>query len=155
MTKTKAPAPTISTLLDTFCSNYEPAATPTTRARIERVRVDLEEHLEEEGNRILTDSQIELLASERELSGQGAFARTMHADDLFCTLDHYLHPTHAMIGLNARRCQIEFVGNLAQWLWNAKLVTNKTVSECAIIELEIALQKARAAVKQAGRRSRG
>ena len=155
MTKTSAPASTIATVLNLFCSAYKPDATPTTRTRIERVRADLEAHLEAEGNRILTGPQIDLLASERELSGPGAFVRTMHADDLFYTLDHYLHPTHAMTGLQARRCQIDFVARLAEWLWREKLVSDETVSDCAIIELEIALESARAIVKGTSRRSGG
>jgi hypothetical protein len=117
------------------------------------VRLDFQQHIEAEGTRILTSSQMALLAADRELSGQGAFSRTMHADDLYYTLDHYLHPTHALDGLAARRSQIDFVAELARWLWNAGFVSYETVSDCAVIELKIALDKARAAVKLASKRS--
>lgn len=66
----------------------------------------------------------------------------MHADDLYYSLDHYLAPTHAIIEAPDRRCQIEVIEHLADWLWRHRLVDYTNVSDCAVIELDIALATA-------------
>jgi hypothetical protein len=149
MTKTSVPSPTISLLLHEFFADYKPGASPAARARIAIVRVDLDRHLEAEGPRILTTGQLAILASEKQFGSPAAFARTMHADDLYYALSLYLDPASALDGLAERTTQLDVIAALAESLWSRRLVSNRNVSECAAIEFDIGLQRGRALIRAA------
>lgn len=141
--------PTISDIFEEFFGSYRRNASDTVRQRVSAVRTDLEAHLEAEGPRILTSGQLAILSKEREFAPESAFLRTMHADDLYYALQHYLHPAHAMAGLEQHEAQLDVVGALAEWLWRGRLIAGETVSECAIIEFDIAMSRSRDVVKAA------
>jgi hypothetical protein len=145
---------TIAQILEQFFASYRQNAGPAVRARVSAVREDLERHLESEGPRILTSAQLTLLSREREFAPDGAFRRTMHSDDLYYALEHYLHPAHAMAGLDQHEAQLDVVGALAEWLWRSRLIAGETVSECTIIEFDIAMTRSRDVVKAALRQRR-
>jgi hypothetical protein len=147
MKRTPLAAPNISNLLDDFFAGYQPGAPAAVQARIVAVRNDLTHHLDIEGPRILTTGQLAILNTEREFNRDGAFARTMHADDLYYALQHYLDPAHAFEEPAQRETQLDVVAALAASLWNRQLVSEANVSECTLIEFDIALKRGRDALK--------
>ena len=149
MTTTSTRNPTISDIFAQFFAGYRQNASAAVRKRVSAVRADLEAHLEEEGQRILTTGQLALLVKEREFAADTAFVRTMHADDLYYALEHYLHPAHAMVGVEQHEAQLDVVGALSEWLWRSRLISGETLSECAIIEFDIAMSRSRDVVKAA------
>jgi hypothetical protein len=154
MTKTPVINPSISTVLDDFFASYKPAASATLRKRIDLVRSDLLEHLELEGPRVLTTGQLAILGTEKQFNPEGAFARTMHPSDLYYALEHYLIPAHAQSGLEQRELQLDVVAALATKLWTERLISTNSVSECCIIEFDLAMSRARALVSSAKTRER-
>ena len=149
MTKTNVFIATIADVLDGFFANYQPGASPLARARINAVRSDFERHLEIEGPRILTSGQLAILNTEKQFKPESAFARTMHAVELYHTLEHYLDPAHAQLGLTQRETQVDVVAALAARLWGGPGVSERTVSECCVIELDLALARAREQIGEA------
>jgi hypothetical protein len=143
MTKAPALKPTISDLLDDFFVGYQPNAAVSVQARIDTVRRDLEQHLDLEGPRILTTGQLAILKTEKQFDPVGAFARTMHADDLYYALERYLQPVHAFEETSLRETQLDVVAALAESLWRSRFISAHNVSECTVIELEIALKRGR------------
>lgn len=143
MTKTPALIPTISDLLDDFFVSFQPNASVSVQNRIDSVRNDLEQHLDREGPGILTTGQLAILETEKQFDPVGAFARTMHADDLYYALEHYLDPAHAFEESALRETQLDVVAALAERLWRRRLVSADNVSECTVMELEIALKRGR------------
>jgi hypothetical protein len=148
MTKALVFIPTISDLLDDFFVGYQPNAPITVQARIDTVRSDLERHLDLEGPRILTTGQLAILKTEKQFDPVGAFARTMHADDLYYALERYLQPAHALEDTSLRETQLDVVAALAESLWRSRFISAHNVSECTVLELELALKRGRNALKQ-------
>ena len=154
MTKNLLIPPSISVVLNEFFESYKPAATHVLRKRIDLVRSDLASHLELEGPRSLTTGQLAILNTEKQFRRDDAFARTMHAPDLFYALEHYLIPAHAQAGLDQREVQLDVVAALAAKLWAERLISLSTVSECCVIEFDLAMKAARALVSDARLRER-
>ena len=154
MTKTPILNPTISDLLDDFFVGYQQNAPVAVHARIDSVRSDLERHLDLEGPRILTTGQLAILNTEKQFDPVGAFARTMHADDLFYALELYLQPANAFEDASLRETQLDVVAALAERLWRSPFISAENVSECTVIEIEIGLKRGRDALKLARRAAR-
>lgn len=149
MTKTTTVSPPISEILEQFFDGCEAEASAARRARNSAVRLDLEQYLEREGERILTDGQRAILNTERDFDRVGAFARTMHAADLFSALEHYLDPAHAFLGLEQRRVQVETIAALSASLLGGRWPWGEAVSECCLIEVDLAIRRARADLRHA------
>ena len=154
MTKTNVFTATISDVLDGFFANYLPGTSQLTRERINAVRVDFERHLEVEGPRILTPIQLAILNTEKQFKPEGAFARTMHAPELYHTLEHYLDPAHAQLGLQQREVQVDVIAALAARLWGGPGVSERTIAECCVIELDLAVARARERIRDANKLER-
>jgi hypothetical protein len=135
--------PTIAELLDEFFRLYKPTAARALRARIDLVRSHLGVHLEDDGPRELTTPQLIILEADKAFDPHGAFTRTMHAPELYYALARYLRPDSAMPGDAQRHTQVDVVAALAQFLWSRRLISLGTVSECDIIEFDIAMERAR------------
>jgi hypothetical protein len=148
MTKAPVLIPIISDLLDDFFAGYQPNAPVAVQARIDTVRRDLEQQLDLEGPRILTTGQLAILNTEKQFDPVGAFARTMHADDLYYALERYAQPAHAFEDASLRETQLDVVAALAASLWRSPFVSAHNVSECTVIELEIALKRGREKLKR-------
>ena len=58
--------------------------------RIEFVDASLRHYLETQGERVLVDDDVTLLHLERQFNRDGAFCRSMHADDLILMIAGYL-----------------------------------------------------------------
>ena len=135
--------PTISVLLDSFFGSYKPCAPRALRERIALVRSHLCDYLEENGPRELTGPQLVILEADRAFDPHGAFQRTMHAPELYFALARYLHPASALPGEAQRGTQVDVVAALASSLWSRRLISLGTVSECDVIEFDIAMERAR------------
>ena len=149
MTTTPVFPPTISDLLEQFFAGYQPKASEALRTRISIVRRQLEHTLEVEGLRVLTTPQLAIVESERQLDPEHAFARTMRADDLYYALPLCLDAEHALDSLLEREAQLDVIAALAESLWRRRLISDRTVSECAMIEFDIAVKRGRDFVKAA------
>jgi hypothetical protein len=100
-------------------------------------------HLEAEGPRELTSPQLLILEADRAFDPRGAFARTMHAPELYFALTRYLGADNAMSGDLQRHAPADVVAALASFLWSRRLISLGSVSECDIIEFDIAMGRAR------------
>ena len=143
MDKTTRIRPTIDELLEEFFRLYKPTAPRALRERIDLVRSHMSVHLENEGPRELTAPQLLILEADRAFDPNGAFARTMHAPELYFALTRYLGPESALPADLQRHTQLDVVGALASFLWSKRLISLGTVSECDIIEFDIAMERAR------------
>jgi hypothetical protein len=143
MDKTKRTDPTIAELVEEFFCLYKPTAPCALRKRIDLVRSHLGAQLEVAGARELTSGQLLLLEAERAFNPENAFARTMHAPELYFALSRYLGPDSAMSGDRQRNTRVDVVAALASFLWSRRLVFLGVVSECDVIEFDIAMGRAR------------
>jgi hypothetical protein len=148
MTKTPTIAQPICDLLDEFFGQYQPNAVPTVKGRIVAARVAIERALDVEGERILTSGHLATLNAERVINPEGAFSRTGRADDLYYALPLCLDPVHVLSSRAEREMQVDVVAALADFLWRRRLISGKRISECAIIEFDIAIERCRAALTQ-------
>ncbi|MFC0681731.1 hypothetical protein ACFFGH_28200 [Lysobacter korlensis] len=129
--------PTIDTILTEFFAAELEGKRGITRERIEFVDVSLRHFLEAAGEQVLVADDLILLATEREFEPEGAFARTMHADDLIFALAGYLNsmvPREPMV----LRVQLRMVDRLIGWMLGRHLVNHD--------ELVTPLMHARAAI---------
>jgi hypothetical protein len=149
MTKAHQISPSIDTVLDAFFAGYQPGASAAVRRRVDAARAALERSLEAEAARILTTPQLERLGVEMGIDPVGAVTRTMRPDDLYYALPLCLHPVHALDDLAERETQLDVIAALADYLWRARLITGKHISECTIIEFDIAIRRGREFVKTA------
>ena len=85
-----ASVPTIDDIFDFYLHAQVEDATGIRRLRVVLVESRLRECLENDGERILTASDRVLLEAERNFEAEGAFARTMHAEDLLFVLPIFL-----------------------------------------------------------------
>lgn len=143
MSKSTAIHPTIAELLEEFFGAYRRSADQSVRTRTALVREHLARHLEAEGPNELTNSQLALLEADRQFNPDGAFARTMHAAELYYVLSRYALPQFAMAGSLQRHAQLDVTSALAAHLWARRLISPANVSECAVIEFDIAMERAR------------
>jgi hypothetical protein len=146
MTKTPTIAQPICDLLDEFFAEYQPNAIAAVKPRIASARVSLERALDVEGERILTSGHLATLNAERAANPEGAFSRTGRADDLYYALPLCLDPVHLVGSRAERETQVDVIAALADFLWRRRLISGKRISECAIIEFDIAIERGRAAL---------
>ena len=143
MTKLDISRPTIAELLDTFAHDFLLNAKVRSRKRFPLIRAHLTRYLETDADNILTRHDLEILRAERELDPINAFARTMHADDLFYAMHDYFESAHALGPIEDRRAQLDIAAHLCQWLWDRHYVSEHTVDECAVLDVQFALRHAR------------
>jgi hypothetical protein len=143
MTQLDISRPTITQLLDEFEEDFLPIASVGSRKRFAMVRRNIQSHLEGEGHRFLMNSSHRILNAEFEANPVDAFVRTMHADDLFYNFPHYLAPEHAMQAPLDRRAQLDITSALSSWLQNKGYVDDRTIDECVLIDVNVALREGR------------
>ena len=144
--------PSVSALFDDFFSTFQSTADSEVKRRIGLVRRDLMDHMDEEGWRVLDPAQTVLLKTEQQFRSKGAFARSAHASDLFCILEHYLDPVHAQVGIEQRATQLDVVQALCDRLWSARLISTAMVRRQCRIEFETAMRRGRSQVAEARHR---
>jgi hypothetical protein len=143
MTQTDISRPTILELIPEFSEHHLLTGTPSSRKRLIKVMSHLTTYLEEEGDAFLTHSSRRILDAETELDPIAPFVRTMHADDLFYSLPHYLGPGHSFVTTMDRRAQIEIVVHLADWMRGQGYVDDRSIDECIGLDVASAVKRAR------------
>ncbi len=149
MTNTRAVRPPVSLILEEFFSDYKHVATPIERRRITLVRKDLTANLDDEGWRVLDDSQTAIFDVEKQLRPTGAFTRVAHAPELYSALAHYASPVHAQIGIDQRMAQLDVIEALTRVLWKGGYLSGQSVCAHCKLELEADVRKARELVREA------
>ena len=149
MTNTRSVRPSVAIILDEFFSDYKHVATDRERRRISLVRKDLTGHLDEEGWRVLDDSQTAIFDAERELRATGAFTRVAHAPELFSALAHYASPVHAQVGIDQRAVQLDVIEALERQLWKGGYLDGRSVCAHCKVELEADIRNGRKLVREA------
>ena len=115
--------PTIDEILRPFFDRRLEGTTGIKRQRIERVEQLLRTCLEAEGEQILVERDRTILAAERAFQAEGAFARTMRADDLAYVLPIFLEPPWLQPDRLLQRVQLHLADALTGHLVYGRLVT--------------------------------
>ncbi|MDM7990064.1 hypothetical protein [Arthrobacter sp. zg-Y877] len=131
----------VDSILNTFFAFSCAGKQVPTRARYLRVALQLRQYLEAEGPRILGEEDTALLALERSLEPEAAFARLFGAHELAYALSGFLEPEWLLPDLQDRRTQVALTPRLIQWLCNSALLDARRDSP--------AIRSARAAAAQA------
>jgi hypothetical protein len=122
------------------------------RERIEFVDVTLRHYLEAEGKRVLTPDDLTLLRCEREFDADGAFARTMHADDLILAIAGYLGAVAPCEPL-VLRAQLRTVERLIASVLAQRLVNAEDLV-CALLDARAAIDRRRRELRHPALRRR-
>lgn len=115
------------------------------RRRIESAERQLRQCLESDGPRSLTDGDKALLEVERQFDPAGAFARTMHADDLIFVLAGYVSEPWLLDDRLDRAAQLSFADSLADLILGRGLV-NRHECACPLLELRGGIRRAKIAL---------
>ena len=137
--------PSIDEILTAFFAREHAAASDALARRIERIERTLRSCLETDCDQALDDGGASLLAAERVLEPEGAFARSMRADDLVFALvvlleDRWL-PEHAA----DRRLHVRLALRLVDFLLERRLIDERDLA-CPLIELKVRVSRVRAAM---------
>jgi len=111
---------------------------PVTRQRITRVYQRLLDCLETDAETILVADDRVVLAAERELQPDGAFVRTMHAEDLLFGLESFLREPWLDPSRQERqdqRVQLRLTSGLIRLLVSARLIDRDRCA-CPLAELQ-------------------
>lgn len=123
------------------------------RRRIETAERQLRQCLESDGPRILTDGDKALLEIERQFAPAGAFARTMHADDLIFALTIYVHEPWLLDDRVDRAVQLRFADSLTGLIVGRRLIDRQQYA-CPLIDLRGGIDAAKAALSGERRAAR-
>jgi hypothetical protein len=137
--------PVIDDILQKFISAETEGTTGAARERIRFVDASLRHYLETQGERVLVDDDVTLLHLEREFAADGAFCRTMHADDLVLLVAGYLRAVMPREPL-VLRAQLRTVEHLLAAVLRQRLVNAE--------ELVLPLMDARDAIDRGWRELR-
>jgi hypothetical protein len=137
--------PNIDEILVEFFGREREGKRGLTLQRIDLAERMLRGFLEAEGNRILVDDDLVLLAAEREFEPDGAFVRTMHADDLIFALPIFLNSADSLEPLD-RRVQLRMADRLVGTILRKRLV-NQDELLCPLLEARVAIDSGRAQLR--------
>ena len=152
MSGTQTSGPTIDAILEAFFVERVVSASPMRQRRLRSLEYRLRDCLEVEGERILVTADLELLASEREFDPDGAFCRTMRADDLLFALPGFVE-RYVPEDLTDTRLQLATIEVLTAWLLRRRLIDQWRL-ECTLLDLEVALRHGRADLRRRRREVR-
>jgi hypothetical protein len=138
----KTSQPTIDDILHPFFDAKLAARLGITRQRIARVEQLLRECLESEGERVLIDRDRVVLATEREFASEGAFARTMHADDLVYVISIFLELPWLQSDPQLQRAQLAVAEWLTARLVNGRLMDHSDLA-CPLLDIRASIDRAR------------
>jgi hypothetical protein len=137
--------PHIDEILVAFFDREREGKKGLTLQRIDLVERMLRQFLDAEGNRVLVDDDRILLEAEREFEPDGAFARTMHADDLVFALPIFLDSSDMLEPLD-RRVQLRMADRLVGTILRGRLV-NQDELLCPLLEARVAIDNGRAQLR--------
>lgn len=134
---------TIDDILHSFFLTEGFGKKGTAHRRIRFVELTLREYLEESGSGILTTWDRALLALEVLDEPNGAFCRTMHADDLVFALPGYLRLSP--LDTTDRRTQLRVVEHLVAFIKRCALIDEQDMA-CPLLEVGAAILDGRRAL---------
>ena len=134
---------TIDDILHSFFLTESFGKTGTAYRRIRFIELSLRDYLEESGSAILTPWDRALLALEMVDEPNGAFCRTMHADDLVFALCGFL----ALSPLDPvdRRTQLRVAEHLIAFLTRCSLVDENEMA-CQLLTVGAAIREGKRAL---------
>jgi hypothetical protein len=144
--------PVIDDILATFFAAQLEGTSGVARERIQFVDVSLRYYLESEGELVLDRDDATLLRCEREFDPEGAFAATMHADDLIFAIAGYLNamaPAEPLV----LRAQLHTVEGLIAWILKQELVDEERLI-CPLLSARAALDRGRRRLRHPALRRR-
>lgn len=138
--------PSIDEILTAFFAREHAPASGARSRRLERVEAALRRCLELDCERVLDDRGLSLLEVERVFEPDGAFARSMRADDLAFALlvfleDRWLEPDPA-----DRRLQVRIALRIVDFLLERRLLDERDLA-CPLIELKVQASRIRARLR--------
>ena len=137
--------PHIDEILTAYLAAQVKDKTGLCRRRVISADDRLRSCMEAEGHRILTDGDRSVLDLEREFDPVGAFARTMHADDLLFMLTIFVKDAWLPQDRVDRSVQLRYADGLATQIVAWRLVDQGDMS-CALYELQGTIRRAKAAL---------
>jgi hypothetical protein len=138
--------PSIDEILTAFFAREHAAASGIRSLRLERIEAGLRRCLEQDCDRVLDERGLALLRVERVFDPEGAFARSMRADDLVFALlvlleDRWLEPDPG-----DRRLQVRIALRIVDFLLERRLVDERDLA-CPLIELKVEASRVRARLR--------
>jgi len=137
--------PTIRSILAEFFDEETTHKRGVIRQRNLAVQTMLGRYLELEGERTLTDPGIAILRAERAFEPNGAFTRTMHAEDLLVALTGFLEPPWLAIDLLLRHRQLALVSALLDFLCREMLI-DEWGAACFLLETRAQIDRGKRAL---------
>jgi len=138
--------PSIDEILTAFFAREHAAASGIRSQRLERIEAALRGCLEADCDRVLDERGLSLLAVERVFDPDGAFARSMRADDLVFALLVFLDDRWLQPDAGDRRLQVRIALRIVDFLLERRLVDERDLA-CPLIELKIAAARVRARLR--------
>jgi hypothetical protein len=141
-----AHGPSIDEILTAFFAREHAATSGVRSRRLERMERILRSCLETDCDQVLDDGGASLLAAERVLEPEGAFARSMRADDLVFALVVLLDDRWLVDDAADRRLQVRLALRLVDFLLERRLIDERDLA-CPLIELKVRVSQVRAAMR--------
>jgi hypothetical protein len=141
-----AVSPSIDEILTAFFAREHAAASGIRSRRLERIEAGLRRCLETDCDRVLDDRGLSLLRVERVFEPEGAFARSMHADDLVFALPVYLDGRWLQPDPGDRRLQVRIALRIVDFLLERRLIDERDLA-CPLIELKVEASHVRARLR--------
>lgn len=131
---------TIDQILTPFFEANIASASGIKQHRISEVEVLLRDCLEAEGPRVLTTGDLQIVSAERDFQPEGAFARTMHADDLVFVLAIFTRPPWLAHEPALLRVQLAIAERLTATVLHNGLVDYQEVN-CPLLDIDAAISQ--------------
>jgi hypothetical protein len=139
--------PTIRSILAEFFDEETAHKRGVIRQRNLAVQTMLGRYLELEGERTLTDPGVAILHAERAFEPNGAFARTMRAEDLLVALTGFLEPPWLAIDPLLRHRQLALTASLVDFLCR-ELLIDEWGASCFLLETRARIDRAKQALAE-------
>jgi hypothetical protein len=137
------PRPSIDEILTAFFAREHAASSGIRSERLHRVEGALRRCLELDCDRVLDERGLSLLRVERVFEPEGAFARSMRADDLAFALLVFLEDRWLEPDAGDRRLQVRTALRIVDFLLDRRLIDERDLA-CPLIELKVQAARVRA-----------
>ncbi len=140
------PRPSIDEILTAFFAREQALASGVRAQRLGRVERVLRRCLEADCDRVLDERGLSLLQVERVFEPEGAFARSMRADDLAFALLVFLEDRWLEADASDRRLQVRIALRVVDFLLERRLIDERDLA-CPLIELKVQASRIRAQLR--------
>jgi hypothetical protein len=141
-----AVSPSIDEILTAFFAREHAAASGIRSRRLERIEAGLRRCLETDCDRVLDERGLSLLRVERVFEPEGAFTRSMRADDLVFALPVFLDDRWLQQDPADRRLQVRIALRIVDFLLERRLIDERDLA-CPLIELKVEASQVRARLR--------